>query len=297
MPRQTVTIASLAVLLCASAWGLFWIPIRYFETKGVDGSWTVFFLNAPAAILLAAFIARTFPAQRPHLGKAFVIGMFVGLGMASYTIGLIYSEVVRTTLLFYLTPVWATFIGIYWLGERVNAYRWVAILLGLGGLVLLLAGNTGKALNVGDLLAFSSGIFWAIGASLIKHHGKIPVAGMVFFQFVFLAFFAVALGYVVGEPELPDLTVIGNALWIMTALSVLILLPAATLVFWAQQFLFPGRVGLLMMSEVVVATLTASLLIPDERLSPLQWISCLMIIAASVVELIPALTKKAQTGD
>ncbi len=296
MPRQTVTIASIAVLLCASAWGLFWVPIRYFENLGIDGSWTVFLLNAPATIALGAAVLFTFPTQRPHLGKSLVIGLFAGLGIASYSIGLVYSEVVRTTLLFYLTPVWATFIGMYWLAERVNLYRWIAILLGLGGFVVLLAGNAGKPLNIGDLLALVSGLSWAIGASLIKYHGKIPVAGMVFFQFFFLSVFALVLGYLFGKPELPDLDVVGDALWLMATVSLLMFVPAATLVFWAQQFLFPGRVGLLMMSEVVVATVTASIFLPDERLTAIQWISCLMIIAASVVELLPALTRQKRTA-
>ena len=81
MPQRTVTLASLAVLFCASAWGLFWIPIRYLEKTGVDGSWTVFLLNAPAALALLIYVLLTFSEQQKHtLAKLFSSACLPGWG-------------------------------------------------------------------------------------------------------------------------------------------------------------------------------------------------------------------------
>jgi len=54
--------------------------------------------------------------------------------------------------------------------------------------------------------------------------------------------------------------------------------------FWVQKFLFPGRVGLLMMSEVLTAVLTASLFLPEERLSAIEWAGAVLIIGACLFE-------------
>jgi len=70
-----------------------------------------------------------------------------------------------------------------------------------------------------------------------------------------------------------------------TVISIGIILPSILIIFWAQKFLFPGRVALLMMTEVIVATLTASLLLPEEAMGMLEWIGACLIVGACVVEI------------
>ncbi len=56
----------------------------------------------------------------------------------------------------------------------------------------------------------------------------------------------------------------------------------------SQRFLLPGRVGLLMMSEVTTASVSATLLIPDERMSAVEWTGAALIVAACLLEMYPA---------
>jgi len=85
------------------------------------------------------------------------IGVFTGFGLELYASGLIYSSVVRASLLFYLTPVWTTMNEMIWLGERGNWQRWA---------VLLVSGGGSVPLNVGDVFAFFSSVFWvSIGST------------------------------------------------------------------------------------------------------------------------------------
>ena len=287
--------ASGAVFLSASVWGLYWLPIRYLEDLGVSGAWAVALVNAPALLVLVPVMAWTWRYQRPHLARAALIGFFAGSGLALYALGLVHSTVVRATLLFYLTPVWATLIGIFWLGERAGLRRWGAMAGGFAGLALLVSGGGGAVpLNIGDFYALLSGMGWAIGAALIMRSGGVPLAGMTAFQFAFTAGAALLMGGLVGGFAVPAPDLLLASLPLAAAVAVLALLPAVLIIFWAQKFLYPGRVGLLMMSEVLVAVLSASLLLPDERLGPVEWAGAALIVAACFVEVWPE--KKAAAG-
>jgi drug/metabolite transporter (DMT)-like permease len=70
------------------------------------------------------------------------------------------------------------------------------------------------------------------------------------------------------------------------AISIGLILPSILIMFWAQKFLFPGRVGLLMITEVLVATLTASLFLPNEAMGLFEWIGATLIVGACFVEIL-----------
>ena len=286
LDSPTPNFASAAVFISASFWGLYWIPLRYLEARGLDGVWSVAFLNMPAALLLALFVCLRWRCNRDHIYRALLIGLFTGIGLALYACGLVYSSVVRATLLFYLTPVWATLIGIFWLDERAGWQRWAAMGVGLCGLTLLVSGGGSVPLNIGDLYALLSGIFWALGAAMIKRFGSVPLAGMTMFQFVVTALTACILGYVSGIAELPEKELIIQVTPFASGISILAILPAVVILFWAQKFLFPGRVGLLMMSEVLAAVISASLLLPEERMSVTEWAGAALIVGACLMEVL-----------
>jgi len=278
--------ASLAILIAAVLWGLYWIPIRDFAAAGIDGPFAVALLNGPPALVTGLWMFITWKSQRPHIANALAIGALAGTGFAFYGIAILETSVVRATLLFYLMPVWATFIGIFWLGETATWNRWVAVAMGVGGLFLLMIGDAQGGLNIGDVLAFVSGWSWAFAAAMIKRAGQIPVSGMLTVQFFFGSAIALLVGAMLGPIALPDLGAAGGTVAFAVAISIFVVLPAIVMIFWASQFLFPGRVGLLLMAEVVVAVVSASLLLPHEMLQPLQWGAVVLVIGAAFVELI-----------
>jgi len=279
--------ASTAVFLSASVWGLYWIPLRSLEEQGIDGSWGVFLLNAPAALVMGIFVLLGLQAHRGHMREAAAIGLVTGLGLALYGVGIVYTTVMRATLLFYLTPVWATLIGIVWLEEKAGWLRWVAIGVGLVGLLLLVSGGDGTVpLGLGDVFAFFSGIAWAVGASMIKKYHAVPLPGMTMFQFASTAFLGLLLGAVAGVLVVPSSAALLAALPYGAFVSLVFMIPAVIVLFWAQKFLFPGRVGLLMMSEVLVAGVTASLLLPHERMNGVEWAGAALILGACLIEVL-----------
>lgn len=281
-------LASLVMFFSASLWGLYWMPLRYLEDMGIEGAWAVALLNLPAAFVLLVVMLVYLPRYREYIGKVVLIGIFTGAGLALYGSSLVLSSVVRATLLFYLTPIWATVIGMLWLGERAAWQRWLAITIGLLGMILLLSGGSSVPLNIGDLFALLSGMTWAIGAAMIMRFEGVPVPGMVGVQFVITSLFAIALGVITATASVqpPEPSMLMQAAAMLLGISLLMFLPAVCLIFWAQKYLFPGRAGLLMMSEAVMAVLSASLLLPEEQMSLIAWIGAALIICACLVEVL-----------
>ena len=277
-------ITSVIIFIASSFWGLYWIPLRYLEGEGIAGGWAIALLNLPAALVICPLVLWQWSQHKQQFWRCVLIGVLTGLGMAMYTSGLVYSSVVRATLLFYLTPAWATLIGIIWLGERASWQRWAAIAIGLAGLGLLVSGGGAVPLNVGDLFALLAGVFWAIGAAVIKHYDTVPLPGMTMFQFFFTSLSAILLGLLMGNFQPPSLDVVLPALPLSALISLIIILPSVWLIFWAQKFLFPGRVGLLMMSEVLMAVVSASIFLPEEAMSLMAWCGAVLIITACFIE-------------
>ena len=108
---------------------------------------------------------------------------------------------------------------------------------------------------------------------------------LLLFQFCLASIFALLFGALWGQASGPDLELLQQVAPASTVISIGIILPSILIIFWAQKFLFPGRVALLMMSEVIVATLTASWMLPEEAMGMLEWIGACLIVGACVVEI------------
>ncbi|BFM50521.1 EamA family transporter [Marinomonas sp. THO17] len=284
--------ASAVVFIAASFWGIYWMPLRYLESRGVDGMTAVALLNLPAILPLLLLVGLTWRQYRPYWRQTLLVGFCTGMGIALYSSGVIYSSVVRATLLFYLTPVWATLIEIVWLKERVVWSRWLAVFIGLSGMVLLLSEGDLGSQGKGDLLAFLSGIFWALGASMVRRYDQIPIAGMALGQFSFTALGALVIGYLFAPLALLHLELTPSIVLVTCLVSLLIFMPVVTAIFWGQKLINPGRAGLLMMSEVVVAVTSASIILPEERMGVIEYMGALFIISACIIEVFLAIQPK-----
>lgn len=285
-------LASTVVFISAAFWGVYWIPLRHLESQGVTGTSAIALLTIPAMLPLILIVGLQWNRHRDFLGRMLLIGLFTGLGIALYSSGVIYSSVVRATLLFYLTPVWATLIEIFWLKEKAHWSRWLAVFAGLLGMTLLLSGNGSVQLNIGDLFAFFSGVFWAIGAAMIKRFEHVPLAGMTLCQFIATALGATFIGYILRAHNNVSMDQFLSVLPTISLVSIVVMLPVVLAIFWAQKFINPGRVGLLMMSEVLVAVLSASLLLPNERMAIIEWVGAVLIISACLIEVLTSLQLK-----
>jgi drug/metabolite transporter (DMT)-like permease len=288
-------ILSLIIVVSSCAWGLYWLPLRSIEQSGIVGSWSIVLVNACPLIILVPLIFFNLDKLKKYPKPIFFAGIMIGAAFTFYANGLVETSVIRATLLFYLSPIWSTIIGIIWLNERLTIARVISIIVALIGLILLLYDFRNQEtvmLNFGDFSSILSGLFWAVGASILKKWSKLPIIPLTAIVYFSTTSLSILLAIVVYKAPIPSLALIGQNFPIAFFWSVIVLLPSFCIIFRISQILFPGRVGILMMSEVAVAVISAKILLPEEQMVILQWIGALAILLAGVVEIIFGFSKK-----
>ncbi|MCA3574479.1 MAG: DMT family transporter [Aestuariivirga sp.] len=279
--------ASLAVALCGAIWGGFWLPLRWLETQGLGGAWVSVIFFGVAALVPLPFMLRK--SAWEGFASQLVTGTLLGLAFTLYTVSLVMTEVINAILLFYLTPVWSTLAGMALLGERMSWQRGLAIALGFGGMVFILGFDNGLPLpsNPGDLLALVSGMLWAAGTmrsfSRPSHGVSLPV-----FSFCLgglAASLAVAgAAMALGSP-VAALSDAGQAVPWAVLIALVFFVPPNFLVLWAAQRIDSGRVGILLMTEVLAGALTAWLF-AGEDFGAMEFTGTALILCACLVEVL-----------
>ena len=288
-------ILSLIIVVSSCAWGLYWLPLRSIEQSGIAGSWSIVLVNACPLIILVPLIFFNLDKLKKYPKPILFAGIMIGAAFTFYANGLVQTSVIRATLLFYLSPIWSTIIGIIWLNERLTIARVISIIVALIGLILLLydfRNQETTMLNFGDFSSILSGLFWALGASILKKWSKIPIIPLSAIVYFSTTSLSILLAFMVYKAPIPSLALIGQNFSTAFIWSVIVLLPSFCIIFRISQILFPGRVGILMMSEVAVAVISAKILLPEEQMVILQWIGASAILLAGVVEIIFGYSKK-----
>ena len=288
-------ILSLIFVVSSCAWGLYWLPLRSIEQSGIVGSWSIVLVNACPLIILVPLIFFNLDKFKKYPKPILFAGIMIGAAFTFYANGLVQTSVIRATLLFYLSPIWSTIIGIIWLNERLTIARVISIIVALIGLILLLydfRNQETAMLNFGDFSSILSGLFWALGASILKKWSKLPIIPLTAIVYFSTTSLSILLAIIVYKAPIPSLALIGQNFSTAFIWSVIVLLPSFCIIFRISQILFPGRVGILMMSEVAVAVISAKILLPEEQMVILQWIGASAILLAGVVEIIFGYSKK-----
>ncbi len=288
-------ILSLIIVVSSCAWGLYWLPLRSIEQSGIVGSWSIVLVNACPLIILVPLIFFNLDKFKKYPKPILFAGIMIGAAFTFYANGLVQTSVIRATLLFYLSPIWSTIIGIIWLNERLTIARVISIIVALIGLILLLydfRNQETAMLNFGDFSSILSGLFWALGASILKKWSKLPIIPLTAIVYFSTTSLSILLAIIVYKAPIPSLALIGQNFSTAFIWSVIVLLPSFCIIFRISQILFPGRVGILMMSEVAVAVISAKILLPEEQMVILQWIGASAILLAGVVEIIFGYSKK-----
>ena len=288
-------ILSLIIVVSSCAWGLYWLPLRSIEQTGIVGSWSIVLVNACPLLILVPLIFFNIDKLKKYPKPIFFAGIMIGAAFTFYANGLVQTSVIRATLLFYLSPIWSTIIGIIWLNERLTIARVISIIVALIGLILLLYDFRNQEtvmLNFGDFSSILSGLFWALGASILKKWSKLPIIPLTAIVYFSTTSLSILLAIIVYKAPIPSLALIGQNFSTAFIWSVIVLLPSFCIIFRISQILFPGRVGILMMSEVAVAVISAKILLPEEQMVILQWIGASAILLAGVVEIIFGYSKK-----
>lgn len=274
--------ASVIVFVSASFWGLMWVPMRLTESFGVAPLWVQFWFTTMPAVALGLFCCRATLRDRAHWPVYLMSGMFIGLGFTLYALGLLLASVSKTTALFYLTPIWSTLLGWPILKERHSMRRWGAIGLAVLGCCLAMRINPGDTrLEAPDMLGFLSGIFWGMGTVVLRRYPDADFRNATFAQYFCGAVITGAAILILGiEP--PSVLATGKAVLMAVIFGGTVFMPSFLLLIRAMQYISPGLVGILMLSEVLVAVISAVIFL-GETLEAAQWAGIAVILAAGVI--------------
>ncbi len=273
----------------AAIWGLFWLPLRAFETLGLDPAWvTVGQFVLPMAFLLPFAFIRLLRRQPVGTNQT-ITGLLIGGAMALYCESLLLTDVVRALILFYVMPAWGTIVEIGFMGRRFTLWRGLSLLLSMAGLLALLrvSADLEVSLNAGDAMALFSGIMYAVGAMRVRQAQEVTVFEQVFAFFLFGGIFAFAMTFlpITDFGILPTASVLIAVVPWMILMAVVFMIPVVWGLYWGNRSVDPGRLGVLLQIEVVVGISSAAI-ITDEPFGWREATGALLVLGAGLIEVI-----------
>ncbi|WGT49385.1 DMT family transporter [Thioclava nitratireducens] len=289
MSEARVTlIASAITLITGALWGLYWLPVRALDGHGLAGAWGTVAITGvacaamgPVAWAKRAELATATPAALASVALG-------GAAFALYSIGFLYGRVALVILLWFLTPVWSVLIGRFVMGWPVSRLRMAAIVVGLSGLGLMLGAGGGLPLpsSLGEWMTLLGGVIWSVATTGMRTRSTLSpgpatftfAAGAALTALCLAPFLAPLPASGVDWAAALGLTISAGVFWWGAATAALM---------WATVRLEPARIGILLMSEVLVGAVSAAL-IAGELLSAMEIAGGALVLAAGLLEVWPA---------
>jgi drug/metabolite transporter (DMT)-like permease len=283
--ERTAVVAGLYAGIC---FGVFWIPIRALEMAGFAGPWSmVVFAGLP--LIACIPVVWRFRDVYVSAGAVPLLGGLIGgIAFALYAIAFLYTDVVRVIVMFYAMPAWGFLLAWIFLGDRITSVRWLSLALCFSGLYVVFGSHTGVPLpqNLGDWMALLSGILWAVAALMILIHqrvGYLVHATNFFASAMIVSLLAALIATIQGTLSAPNWNGFADAVFWVVPLALFLILPAGVATVFAPTRLNPGVAGILFMTEVVVAAITAAIW-ADEVLGTREVLGLVLIMSAGLME-------------
>ena len=282
--------AKLACLYAGAVWGLFWIHLRALEDAGINGLWiTVVYFLIPTICLIPIVLSRWQHVKQGGISLQLTT-MLSGGALLLYSTSIVYTDVVRAMLLFYLTPIWATILARIFLGDLITPSRIIAMLMAILGMLTIfgLGARFPIPQNIGDWLGIGSGFLWAVAMVRIRmseSHSAIELTAG-FFQWSLI--FSAGAAFLLAPSQIPKLEQVLPALPLLLIFMALLVLPGTYASLWGPKYLSPGVVGLLFMTEIIVGAISVALL-AGEPFGIRELMGVLLIAGASMLEPLLAL--------
>jgi drug/metabolite transporter (DMT)-like permease len=187
-------------------WGYTWVAVKV--ALADCPPFTLAALRmAPGGLLLLVLVAVL---RRPLKPKAVLLTMALGLTQGSGFVGLTVWALVsgaagRTSILANTWQFWIPLMAWPLLGERLRRQGWLAILLGIAGLVLIIEPWSLRGVK-SSVLVLAASFCWAVGAivaKVIRRHHEVDLLSLTAWQGLFgsVPLVVVALAVDRGLPQ------------------------------------------------------------------------------------------------
>jgi drug/metabolite transporter (DMT)-like permease len=280
---RTARWAALALLGNAMVWGLSWWPLRALEREGVHPLWATALIYGFGVFCLLAWRPKAWPVlvQQPAL---WLLAVSSGLTNVGFNWAVTVGDVVRVVLLFYLMPAWAVMLAWPLLGEKPRPMALLRLGLALAGVMLVLKRPDSPwpvPNSLPDYLALLAGLSFAVTNIMLRRLRRVASEARMLAMFGGGTCMAMGIALWGGQqgwvPGLPGPTVTWFVL--MLGLAVAFLAGNMALQFGAAR-LRSATTSLVMLSEILFATLSAVLLGAAVLDTPTLWGGGLIVVAA-----------------
>jgi drug/metabolite transporter (DMT)-like permease len=238
------------------------------------------FLMAGGLLLLIVKLRGVpWPSRRKTI-NAMLIGMLLlagGVGSVTFAEQWVTSGLAAVAVA--TVPLWTLLLSLFW-GERPAPLDWVALLIGLGGIVLLNLEETMLASPIGAIALLVAPISWALGSNLSKHR-QLPDGAMGFaLELLGGAVLLLVLGPLRGE-RWPA------AISLDSTLALFYLALFGSLIAFSAYMYAVSKVRLALATSYAyvnpVVALVLGAVVADEPLTPLGIVATLVILGSVVV--------------
>ncbi len=128
-----------------------------------------FFRNFFGFLSLMPFLMRygLEPLKTRRYGFLALRGILNATSMTLFFVALTLVPIAKVSALAATTPLFATLLAILLLGERMGLRRWIGLLVGFGGAIVILRPGYGE-INIGIVYSLVSATIWACAIIVIK---------------------------------------------------------------------------------------------------------------------------------
>ena len=277
---------SLILMSGSTLWGLTWIWLKEAHALGIGPILLSVVAYAAQWLVVAPFAWRAWSdPQRPPISRLNwewlgLLAFASGVAGVGFTMAMVYGDVVRAMMLFFLIPAWGVIFGRLFLKEPLTPKRVTAVVSAIAGAFFILGPDFGNGLYPADWFALIAGISLAGANTLFRFLAEQPIP----IKLTLMQASTVVLGllaWLVSDEYgiVPSLEAVGSsALYGMT-----MLLAAVLATQYAVERLPAGRTAILMTLELLVAVGSATWL-GDRGHGLNVWMGGTLILAAALLE-------------
>ncbi|MEK3733839.1 MULTISPECIES: DMT family transporter [Paenibacillus] len=283
--------ADMSLLMVAMLWGSTFLivqhAVRILPPMAFNA---VRFLGA--ALLLALIISVFYSRQWKQLSvrmvlHACLLGLFLFIGYAFQTAGLLYTTTSNAGFITGLSVVLVPFLSFVLLKHSISRMTWVSAFLAAAGLYLLAFAGSGMSLNKGDALVLVCAFGFALHIGYTGLYAtKYPPLLLAALQMAVVGVLSMAASGATetfaNTSEIYDMLQQPDVIWAL----VVSIGPASAFAFWiqtaCQKFTTPSRVAVIYAMEPVFAALTG-MLFAGERLGTAGIFGCVCILAGMIM--------------
>lgn len=275
-------LAASAIVVNAFIWGVSWWPLKALQQSGLHPLWATAAVYMLVSVGMLVFYRQSGRAllANPHL---WFLALASGLTNVGFNWAVTVGDVVRVVLLFYMMPAWSVLVAWALLGEKPTRGSLLRLALAMAGVLIVLKTPESPwpvPQSGVDWLALMGGLSFAITNALLVRFNDSPSSGRMLAMFAggaLLSTVVSVLGLLLSILPQPTLQAAGIPVFFGLCLAFII--SNAALQYGAAG-LMASTTALLMLTEILFASVSAALLGAAEFTPRIFWGGSLIVVAA-----------------